>query len=239
MKLPKIAIDNYQFTIVVVALLVLSGVVSFINMPRSEDPAVSKPASNIIVIYPGAGPEDMEQLVAAPVEEAMNELADIEKIATECQDGLAVIQTEFDSASDADEKFSDVNEKINSIRDDLPEGILSIKTIKFTVEDTNFLQLGIVSDSAGYREMEKIAERLKKRLEKVDGIRKVETWAFPEQEVRVALDLEKVARMNIPLKNIIGSIQATNMNIPGGTVDAGGRRFVIQTSGSYESLGEL
>jgi multidrug efflux pump subunit AcrB len=239
MKLPKIAIDNYQFTIVVVVLLVLSGIVSFVTMPRSEDPSVSKPGATVVVIYPGAGPEDMEQLVASPIEEAINELEDIKKINTRCEDGLAVIQTEFLAGSSPDDKFSDVNEKINSLRNDLPEDILSIQTIKWTIEDTNFLQLALVSESDDYREMEKIAERLKKKLEKVFGIREVEIWAFPEQEVRVALDLEKAARMNIPLKNIMGAVRATNMNIPGGTIDAGGRRFVVQTSGSYESIAEI
>jgi multidrug efflux pump subunit AcrB len=239
MKLPKIAIDNYQFTIVLVVLLVLSGVVSFFTMPRSEDPSVSKPGSSVVVIYPGAGPEDMEQLVASPIEEAINELDDIKKINTRCEDGLAVIQTEFLAGSDTGDKYSDVNEKVNGLRNELPEDILSIETIKWTLEDTNFLQLAIVSEEAGYREMEKMAERLKKKLEKIPGIRKVETWAFPQQEVRVALDLEKVAGMRIPLRNIMGAVQAANMNIPGGTIDAGGRRFVIRTSGSYRSLEQI
>ncbi len=236
MKLPKIAIENYQFTIVVVLLLVLSGIVSFISMPRSEDPLVSKPGSSVVVLYPGAGPEDMEQLIASPIEESINELDDIKKINTRCEDGLAVIRTEFLAGSDPDEKFSDVNEKINSLRNDLPEDILSIKTIKWTIEDTNFLQLALVSDRSGYREMEKIAERLKKKLEKIYGIRRVKLWGFPEQEVRVALDLEKIARMRIPLQHIIGAVKAANMNIPGGTIDAGSRRFVVRTSGSYDSI---
>lgn len=239
MKLPKIAIDNYQFTLVVVVLLVLSGVVSFITMPRSEDPLVSKPGANIVVIYPGAGPEDIEQLIASPIEEAVNELDDIKKISTRCEDGLSVIQVEFQSGSDPDDKFSDVNEKVNGLRASLPQDILSLDTIKWTIEDTNFLQLAITSDTAGYREMEKISERLKKKLEKISGIRRVETWAFPEQEVRVALDLEKLAQLRIPLNQVLGAVQAANMNIPGGTIDASGRRFVIRTSGSFDSLDQI
>ena len=62
MQLPKLAIENHQFTIILVILLILFGVVSFLTMPRSEDPQVSPPASSIVVIYPGATPEDMEEL---------------------------------------------------------------------------------------------------------------------------------------------------------------------------------
>lgn len=245
MRLPEIAIKNHQFTTIIILLLVLSGVVSFVQMPRSEDPSVSKPGTTVIVVYPGATPADMEELVVSPVEEAINELEDIKRLESRCDDGLAVINVEFVAGCDPDEKFSDVNEKVNTVRNDLPGDILDLRTKKWTIEDTAFLQLALYSDPADgtgdmeYGEMEKYAERLKKKLEKIRGIRKVKASAFPEQEVRVALDLEKAAHLKIPLDRVIGSVRSANMNIPGGSVDAGGKRFSIRTSGSYESINEI
>ncbi len=245
MRLPEIAIRNHQFTTIIILLLVLSGVVSFVRMPRSEDPSVSKPGTSIIVVYPGATPADMEELVVSPVEEAVNELEDIKRLESRCEDGFAIINVEFIAGCDPDEKYSDVNEKVNTVRNDLPKDILSLHTKKWTIEDTAFLQLALYSDpveGAGdmeYSEMEKYAERLKKKLEKIRGIRKVKTSAFPEQEVRVALDLEKAAHLKIPLDRVIGAVRSTNMNIPGGSIDAGGKRFSIRTSGSYESIDEI
>ena len=67
MRVPKLAIENHQFTIIVISLLVLSGLVSFFNMPRSEDPQVSPPASSIVAVYPGANPTVLEELVVARV----------------------------------------------------------------------------------------------------------------------------------------------------------------------------
>ncbi len=127
MRLPEIAIKNHQFTTIIILLLVLSGIVSFVQMPRSEDPPVSKPGSSIIVVYPGASPADMEELVVSPVEEVLNELEDIKRLESTCDDGLAVINIEFLAGMDPDEKYSDVNEKINTVRNQLPEGILSSK----------------------------------------------------------------------------------------------------------------
>ncbi|HES59764.1 MAG TPA: efflux RND transporter permease subunit, partial [Caldithrix sp.] len=80
MRLPKIAIENHQFTIIVVCLLVLSGLVSFFNMPRSEDPQISPAGSSIVVVYPGANPTDLEELVVDPIEAVLNELDDIKDI---------------------------------------------------------------------------------------------------------------------------------------------------------------
>jgi multidrug efflux pump subunit AcrB len=80
MRLPKLAIDNPQFTIVIFILLVLSGIGSFMTMPRTENPSIYAPGASIVIIYPGASPSDIEQLVAIPVEEAINELDDIKSI---------------------------------------------------------------------------------------------------------------------------------------------------------------
>jgi multidrug efflux pump subunit AcrB len=246
MRLPEIAIKNHQFTTIIVLLLVLSGIVSFVQMPRSEDPPVAKPGTTVIVVYPGATPADMEELVVSPIEESLNELEDIKRLESRCEDGLATINIEFIAGSDPDEKYSDVNEKVNAVRNDLPKDILRLMTKKWSIEDTAFLQVALCADASpsasgemDYSEMEKYADRLKKKLEKIKGIRKVKTWAFPEQEVRVEVDLEKAAQLGISLNRLMGAVQAANMNIPGGSIDTGGKRFNIQTSGSYNSIEEI
>jgi multidrug efflux pump subunit AcrB len=239
MKLPKVSIENHQFTIVIVILLMLSGIISMVRMPKSEDPPVAKPGSSVIVVYPGATPEDLEQLVAIPIEEALNELDDIKKLESTCQDGLANIGIEFYAGCDPDEKFSDVNEKVNRIRGDLPEDILRVETMRWSVSDTNFLQIALISDEMEYRDLEQQAENLEKALKKIIGVKRVETWAYPKQEIRVSLDLEKMAQLNIPVNNVLGAIKSSNMNIPGGTIDAGFKRFSVQTSGAYKSILQL
>jgi multidrug efflux pump subunit AcrB len=239
MKMPKLAIQNHQFTIIVVILLVVSGTISLVRMPKSEDPAAVKPGAGIYVLYPGATPADLEQLVVDPIEAALNELDDIKKLESTCFDGLATISIEFFAGSDPDEKFSAVNEKITGIRETLPAEILKLETIKWSISDTNFLQIALISGEATYRELEKQAERLEKTIKKISGVKRAQSWAFPEQEVRVSLDLEKMAQLNIPLDRVIGAIQSSNLNIPGGTIDAGIKRFSIHTSGSYESLRQV
>lgn len=239
MRLPKLAIENHQFTLIMILLLVLSGIVSFVTMPRSEDPPVAKSGATVVVVYPGANPADLEQLIADPLEAVINELDDIKRIDTHCEDGIASVHTEFLAGTDPDEKYSDVVQKVNSIRSQLPQDILYIDLHKWQVSDVCMLQLALVSESTPYDEMEKEAERLKKSLEKIPGVRKVETWAFPEQEVRVAIDLEKMAQKRISLKQVFGAIQSANVNIPGGNLDIGSKRFSIQTSENYQTLDDI
>jgi len=239
MKLPEIALKNHQFSLVLVILLVLFGLVSFSTMPRSEDPQVSPAASSVIVVYPGASPADMENLVINPLEEKLNELDDIKRFTSRAQDGLALLQIEFMTGADPDEKYSEVVQQVNRVRPDLPQNIFDLNVVKWTVSDVQILELALYSEDAEYRRLEQEAEILKTSLEKTSGVKRVKIWAYPEQEVRISLDLAKLGHLGIPLSQVIGSIQSANQNIPGGYVDAGLKRFNIKTSGSLQTIEDI
>jgi multidrug efflux pump subunit AcrB len=239
MRLAKSAIENHQFTLVFVILLMAAGVVSFFTMPRSEDPLVSPAGSSVVVILPGATPSDIEQLIIDPIEEVINELDDIKNIDSRAEDGLAVIGVEFLSGSNPDDKYADVEQKVNSIRNELPREISSLDITKWSITDVNILQLALYSGESGYASLEKEAERLKKILEKVPGIQKVKTWAYPEQEVRISIDLDVLARHQISLNRVIQAVQSANQTIPAGELDLGARRFNIQTTTAYKTIADI
>ncbi len=239
MKLPRLAIDNYQFVILIFILLVVVGINSFISMPRTEDPPVNIPGASVVVIYPGASPVDLEELVVTPIEDAVNEIDDIKRIQTTIRDGLAYFSVEFYFGTNAKEKYDEVVEKVNGIRTRLPEGIMDISFMEWTTTDVVILQLALISEKASFREMEHAAERLKIRLQKVEGVKEVDIRAFPEEEIRVSLDFQKMANMNVSLDQVEKSIQSNNANIPGGSMKLSGKTFSIQTSGTYETIEEL
>ncbi len=240
MKLTKISIENHQFTIIVFIILLIFGANSFLTMPRMEDEPATTPGALVIVVYPGASPIDLEQLVADPIEEAVNELEDIKKIETIIRDGIVAVNVDFEySGVDADDKYNEVVQQINSIRIDLPEDIHDINIVKKTTTDTKILQLALVSEKAEFSILEKEAEKLKKEIEKISGIKKVEILAVPKREVRISMDVEKMAQMNITLDHVINAVNSNNANIPGGMIELGKKHFNIKTSGSYNNLKEI
>jgi multidrug efflux pump subunit AcrB len=238
MKIPKMAIENHQFTLVMICLLVLAGIVSLFTMPRSEDPPVSPAGSSVIAVYPGANPADIEQLIVEPIESALNALDDIRYLTSTSADHIGIVAIEFTGDSDPDEKYGDVVQKVNSIRSQLPENI-SLDILKWSITNVAIYQIAFISDSATYPLLEYEAERLKDEIEKVPGIKEVELDALPKQEIRVSVDLPKLGIYQIPLSQVMGAIQDANANIPGGYLDMGSRRLSIKTSGSYQSLDEI
>jgi len=239
MKLPGFAIRNYQFTLLVSIILMFMGIRSFLTMPQTENPTIYVPGGTIYIIFPGANPQDLEQLVAFPIEEALNELDDIKMIQTELKDGIAVISVEFNYDTDAEEKFDEVVQQVNGVRNSLPDGIVYFDVMQWTSGDIAMLQLAFISQSLPYKEMEDQAKRLKRELEKIGGVKKVEIVAVPEQEIRISLDMEKMAEMNISINQVEQAIQSNNANIPGGAIKVEGKSFGIKTSGSYKNLDEI
>ena len=239
MKLPRLAIDNYQFTLLVFILLIVVGISSYRNMPRTENPEMTVPGGSVVVIYPGANPVDLEQLVTIPLEEAINELDNIKKINTGIRDGIAIISVEFDFNTDAKDKYDELVQKVNEVAPDLPDEIYSLETMQWKSGDVSMLQLALTSDSAEFSVLDKEAEKLKKQINKLPGIRKVDIIGCPEQEVRVSLDMETMAQMGIDFKQVAAAIMSNNANIPGGSLKLEGKSFGIKTSGSYVNIDEI
>lgn len=239
MKISETAVKNYQFTVIVFLLLIALGIYSFWKIPQAEDPEFPISIFPVIAIYPGASPSDMEQLVVDKVEETLNELEDIERIKTEIKDGVAIIVIEFSSDTDPDKKYDEILRQINSIRSQLPQDLYSIETLKIQAGNTNIIQTALVSDSANYRDLSRFAGELKDEIRTVEGVKKAEAVAYPEQELRISVNIPKMAQFHITVTQFIGAIQSENVNIPGGSIEVGPKKFNIKTTGGYKSIDEV
>jgi len=239
MSLWEFAVRRWQFTLVLFTLLVATGVMALNSIPRLEDPSLTFPGSFIVVAYPGAGPEDVEQLVVDPIEEALNGLDDVKKIESEAQDGFAVIQVEFTWGVDPDRKYDEVVREVNRLRPTLPADILDIDIRQFKPSLVNFVQLALVSETAGWRQLKELAEDLEEVIETAPGVRRADSWAYPQPEVRVAIDLERLGTAGVTLGQVTQAITTESASIPGGAVDVDLRRFNVKTSGNYRSLEQI
>lgn len=235
MNIPKFFIKNRQFTICIFLLLTYWGIQTFMVMPKSEDPLFSIPQYKIVCIYPGASPGDLEELVVQPIESALGGLTDIEFIKGDIRDGIAVVQIKFTQDVDEDKKFDEVQQQVNKVIPRLPSGIRSINVDQISINDVNILQYALISEDKPYREIEDMAYKMKKSIEKVGGIKEVSIDALPKQQITVNVDLLKMAAYNISLQNISDAVKSESANIPGGYLNLSSNRYNIVTSGEYNS----
>jgi multidrug efflux pump subunit AcrB len=109
-----------------------------------------------------------------------------------------VLTIEFKHGEDTDKKYEEVVREVNAARAELPQDIYRLQIQKFSSSDVSILQGAIVSENASWADLRREAERLEEDLEKIPGIKAADTWGFPKREVRIALNLPKMAAENVP-----------------------------------------
>ena len=239
MSLLEFPLRRYPFTIVVFLCLIVLGWFAFKSVPREEDPYLKFAGFLITAVYPGADPKDLERLVSKPIEDRFAELDDVYKIETTVTDGVSVTAIEFTARADPDKKYDEVTREINALRPTLPAELASLEVRKLSPGLVNILQVALVSEDATYRELEDYARELKDTLKAVDGVRTAESWAIPARELRVQIDLRRMAELGIKPTQLAQALQSENANVPGGFVDIGSRSFTVRTAGSYTSLDQV
>jgi multidrug efflux pump subunit AcrB len=239
MALPAWALRNHHFTLVVVVLLVVAGIGSFTSMPRSEDPQFDIPNARIVAVLPGASPEDMETLVVDPIEDEIEALDDLDRLSTTIRDGLAVMSLEFLPGSDADDVYEDALRVVDQVRPELPDAIRLLEVSRFSPSTVVVFQAAIVSETADFETLDRIAEEFEDRVERIPAVENVEIWGIPDPEVRVSVDADRLRESGLTLDEVIRAIGSAGANVPGGSLDLGTRRFSVRTSGDFDSAADV
>ncbi len=239
MKISEYAVKNYQFTLVIFIMIIALGLTTILNMPRSEDPEMHAPFYPVVVVYPGTSPKDMEELVVKPLEKEITGLENLKRVRSSIGDGVAVISVEYKYNSNVETKYQELVRVVNNKRSSLPQDIYSIEVKKLQPSDVNILQIALVSENAPRRVMQEQAEKLQDELEKLTQLKNVEISGLPARQVRIELNLEKMAQMHIPVTAVAGNIQSEAANIPGGSIDAGSRTYNVKGGDNYKSIEDI
>jgi len=233
------AVRRWQFTVLMFLMFSALGYSSWLAIPRAEDPAFPVPIYTSVAVYPGASPEDMEQLVTEPIEKRLNALTDVKELKSTSSNGLSVVTVEFESDVDAERKYDQVVREINAVRPELPASLLRLDVQRNENSDLAVLQLALVAPVTPYAELDDIAQRLEDGITRVDGVKNVKRWAVPPREMQVTLDLGRLATLNLTSSAVLSALGSDNLQIPGGSVDVGTRRYNVATPGRYRDADDV
>jgi multidrug efflux pump subunit AcrB len=233
------AVHRWQVTLVVFALVAALGAQAFLSIPRSVDPHFKAPFVLILAILPGADPADIEQTVAKPIEDALSGLDNIAELGSTSSDGQAVVQAEFTWESDPDRNFDEAVREVNAIRASLPQGIQRLEFRRFRTTEAVVVQYAIVSETASWRRLEKVGKDLKEAFQRQQGVRVATVWGVPRPEVRVSVDLGKLATLGIPVTQVTDALRVGGTDTPPGPIRAGDQRLNLKAGGAFRSIEEV
>jgi len=238
----SVAQTSLKYSILVNMLTVgilIFGLVSMINMPREEYPAVDFGSTIVIVPYPGVSPAEIEQLVVHKLEVGLNNLEDLDYITSTAEEGRAMIRVVFTSAVNSEEAFDRVSREVNKITD-LPKDALAPVIIRLNMREVNpIAQVVVGGDGFSPVALRDIAENLKEGLQNIDNISKTDMIGARDKQVWVDVDQARLDAYGLTLSDLSSALGARNMNIPGGSARFGKVEFLVRTLGEFNSVDEI
>ncbi len=239
MGIIEFSIRRWQITLVVFALLSAIGISAFLTIPRTVDPHFPSPFITVVATIPGAEPGDMETTIAKPIEDVLQGLDGIVRVSSRSTDSTAVITAEFSWSGDPEKAYDEVVREVNAIRGTLPSALSRLEFLKSRTTEAAVLQFALVSDTASYRRLEKIAKDLRERMNRVPGVRNSRAWAIPQPEVRVAIEPGRLAQLGLPVTALTDALRQGSIDLPPGAVHIGDQRLNVQAGGAFHSVDEV
>lgn len=230
----KFAVKNIVTTLVLAAILLIAGAISFWKLPRESSPEVKIPLVFATILYPGASPEDMEKLVTEKIEDKLEGLDGLKKISSVSGESYSSIQVEFNTNVEVETALRRVKDKVDEARPDLPGDIEEP-----VVQELNFsnIPIFVLSLSGDYESerLDDIAENLKDRIGSINGVLEAKVTGKREREIAIDADPVKLREYGLSLNDLVAAVQTQHRNIPGGTLTAAGNRFSIKLTGEVTS----
>lgn len=239
MKLADLSINRPVMTTMLVMSFVVLGLFSLTRIGIDIFPEIDFPFVITTIVYPGAGPEEMESLVAEPVEEEISSIGGIKNVTSVSQEGLTIIISEFDLGMNVDLVAIDVKDKIDLIRNKLPEDIFDPVIQKFDFAALPIIDLAVSSPRALEETYKLTEEVVKQRLGRVRGLANIQLTGGREREIQVNLSRRKLREYELTPIVVIGCIASQNLNIPAGLVNEGRHEISVRMTGEFSDLDQL
>jgi hydrophobic/amphiphilic exporter-1 (mainly G- bacteria), HAE1 family len=224
---------------VIVSFMVL-GIVSLGRLGIDLFPEVNFPFVNISVVYPGAGPEEVETLVTRPIEDAVAGINGVKRVISTSTEGFSRVGIELRLEIDPQAATAEVREKVAAIRERLPEQIKDPTIQRFDVSALPIATYAVGSSSLQSDRIRRIVEDdLKPLLGQIDGVAAVEVNGGEVRELQVNLDPRRLEALNLPLTEVAAKLAADNLDVPGGQVRRDGKAVSLRTQGQYKTAAEI
>lgn len=238
MELIKAAIKNKKIVLFLVVITIISGFYCYYIIPKQESPDVSSQAAMITTVYPGATSSDIEELVTKKIEEKVEEIDGYDYAESYSKNSASIIIVYLNNDADKDKAWSDLRDKINDLKSDLPDGCQDSK-INTNLTETAGMILSISGENYSYEQLGNYADDIKKELSNVSGISRFDIKGKQDKQVKVDLDLSKINKYSISVEDVCGVLKAQNIDIPSGSLNLSSGKIKVQTPGSFTSLQDI
>src|SRR5690606_29090562 len=239
------AIENRMTVFVLIAIVMVGGLLSYMNLPRESFPEVIESKIYVSSVFPGNAAEDVEKLITKPLEEEINNITGVTKITSNSLQDYSIITIEFEENITPEAAKVKVKDKIDAVKaqQDWPtiDGGTKVEPNAFDLNISEIMPIAQINLRGDYpsQQLKDYAEDLQDEIEDLPEIKEATLLGVEDKEVEIAVDVYKMTAANATINQIIGAIQNENVTISGGNVIENGLRRNIRVIGEIEKPEDL
>jgi HAE1 family hydrophobic/amphiphilic exporter-1 len=226
-------------TLMVFAALTVIGLMSARLLPLEQYPNISFPFMGMGVPYPGSTPEETEELITKPIEDALATLPGIEEINSRSSDTDAQFEIRFSWGTDINAAAFEVRSKLDSVRAQLPKTADRMWMWMASTTDASMLSVRFSADQDLSEQYDVLDRYFKKPIERIDGVARVDLAGVEPREVRILVDPGRLAAHNIDVRELVRLLERSNFSVGAGQITASGERLSVRPIGEFRSLDEI
>ena len=240
-NLSALAVRERSITLFLIVAIILSGTYAFLRLGRAEDPSFTIKTLTVIAVWPGATAQEMQDLVAEPLEKRMQELRWYDRVETFTRPGVAVLMVSLSDktpASAVAEEFYQARKKLGDEASRLPVGVQG-PFVNDEYSDVIFAVYALEAHGMPPRELTREAETLRQRLLHVAGVKKVNIQGERPERIFVEFSYARLANLGVGPADLLGALQRQNTVTPAGSIDTNGPQVFIRLDGAYDDLQQI
>lgn len=228
--------------VTVAMVFICLSVIGFLGaqrLPLEFLPDIEFPGLFVQVPYLNSTPEEVERRITRPVEEALATLPGIERMRSESTENGTGVFIQFDWGQDLAAKGVEARDRIDTIRKDLPPEVERVQVLKFEAGSIPVLNLRVSAKRDLSNAYDMLDRNLKRRLERLEGVSKVELQGVDPKQVRVELAADRVAAHGVDLRQLGATLQRANFTLTAGDFVDAGKRYFVKPEGRFKSLDDI
>ncbi|MCH2450959.1 MAG: efflux RND transporter permease subunit [Gracilimonas sp.] len=238
-KISSLAINNRTSVYLLTVLITIIGIYSYITLPKESFPEVEIPIFNVVTIYAGASPADIENVITRPIEQELKGIDGIDQIASVSKQATSIITVEFLTSKDKLVAQQEVNDAVEKARAELPTQLTQEPQVNdFNLDDQPILNINL-SGNFDLVELKGFADEIQDEVESLSAINEVEIVGALEREIQVNVDLHKMQSVGINFNDIRTAVANKNMTVSAGQLDMGSIERSIRVDGEIEQASDL
>ncbi|MEL6300101.1 MAG: efflux RND transporter permease subunit [Pseudomonadota bacterium] len=241
MDIAAISIRNKTVTLVMTAIMLLGGYVSYSGMSRLEDPEFTIKEALVITPYPGATAREVEEEVSDAIETRIQEMGQLDQVRSKSERGLSTITVQIKDNFDKEtlpQVWDELRRKVNDAAPELPPGV-GESIVVDDYGDVYGAFFVITGDGYTYSELKDYTDLLRRELLLVDDVGKVTTYGEREEAIYIEFSRDQLANLSISTSSILAALSAKNTVVDAGRVRVGDEYIAIWPTGAFDTVSSL